>query len=286
MRMEQRKLDMKRVVMMLVSPLVILGVTQALALTLGDLCAKIGMPAAVGNVLASIMYPLLATLGLSFLCEKCMYEELDDYRITGFRFRGVWAITAVIMPAAVSGAFLMMPGEWSRTLLDSAHVWDIITGGILFYGFAAGIVEEMVFRGVIMGTVENQWGIRSAIIVPSIVFGAVHIVGSGLGFLGSLQVLIAGSVVGILFSLITYESGTIWCSAVVHGIWNIVIIGGILHIGTSSESDAIFNYVLDVKSSIITGGGFGIEASVVSIAAYLCFAILAARLVRKNGERL
>ena len=36
MRMEQRKLDMKRVVMMLVSPLVILGVTQALALTLGD----------------------------------------------------------------------------------------------------------------------------------------------------------------------------------------------------------------------------------------------------------
>lgn len=45
-----------------------------------------------------------------------------------------------------------------------------------------------------------------------------------------LLLLVAGTSVGIMFSLIVYESGSIWCSALVHGTWNIIMIGGILTI--------------------------------------------------------
>ena len=81
--------------------------------------------------------------------------------------------------------------------------------------------------------------------------------------------------VGILFSIVTYESGSIWSSAVMHGVWNIVMIGGILHIGISAEETSIFNYVLDTESFLISGGDFGVETSIFAIIAYLSFGILA-----------
>ena len=67
------------------------------------------------------------------------------------------------------------------------------------------------------------------------------------------------------FPLIAYVSHSVWNNAIVHGIWNMAIIGGILHIGNSADSNSIFNFVLDNKMFLITGGDFGIEASVISI---------------------
>lgn len=57
-----------------------------------------------------------------------------------------------------------------------------------------------------------------AIFLPSIVFGILHIVGSDLDLISIVQLIIAGTLVGILFSLIAIESNIIWNSAIVHGI--------------------------------------------------------------------
>ena len=88
-----------------------------------------------------------------------------------------------------------------------------------------------------------------------------------------------------MFSLIAYGSNSIWNSAIVHGIWNIVIIGGILHIGNEADSSSIFNFILDNKSFLISGGDFGIEASIISILVYLLFIVLAAIQVKRKGTK-
>ena len=98
-----------------------------------------------------------------------------------------------------------------------------------------------------------------------------------------IQLLIAGSIVGILFSLIAYESNSFWNNAIVHGIWNMTIIGGILYIGNEADSSSIFNFILDNKSFLISGGDFGIEASVISIFAYLLFIVLAAVQIKRKA---
>jgi len=46
----------------------------------------------------------------------------------------------------------------------------------------------------------------------------LHIVGSDLDLISIVQLIIAGTLVGILFSLIAIESNIIWNSAIVHGI--------------------------------------------------------------------
>ena len=37
-----------------------------------------------------------------------------------------------------------------------------------------------------------------------------------LSFAGILQLLAAGTAVGVLFSLVAYESGTVWCLSLIH----------------------------------------------------------------------
>lgn len=70
-----------------------------------------------------------------------------------------------------------------------------------------------------------------------------------------------------------------------HGIWNIFMCTGTLNIGTEYAPDSIFNYVLDTKSFLITGGDFGIEASVISVLVYILFSVLALILIKRNRNR-
>ena len=105
--------------------------------------------------------------------------------------------------------------------------------------------------------------------------GMLHVLGRELSFAGILQLLAAGTAVGVLFSLVAYESGTVWCGAAMHAVWNMVMIGGVLHIGPEPDGYALLNYVLDSASPLVTGGDFGVEASLPSIAVYLGFSALA-----------
>ena len=104
-----------------------------------------------------------------------------------------------------------------------------------------------------------------AVIVPSVLFGMVHILGMDFSIGSCLQVLVAGTMAGIMFSMIAIESGSVWNSGIVHAIWNI---GG-LAIGQKADQFSVMTYVLDAKSFVVTGGEFGIEASVISLMGYI-----------------
>lgn len=155
--------------------------------------------------------------------------------------------------------------------------------GVIYAALVCGLAEEIVFRGLIMGCLEKRLGVPTAVLLPSLLFGAVHIIGNDLDPVSALQVLAAGSIVGILFSLIALESGSVWNSALVHGVWNLAVVGGIWQIGTAANPEAIFSFVLDNTSFWISGGEFGIEASVLSVGIYLAFSVLAALRMKKKA---
>lgn len=263
--------------------IIVLILAQGLSMLIGNLPAMLGLPAAIGNIIAGLFYPFITLLGLWILCKKILKLSLADCKITKPRLRLIWCMAAFIMPVLVCVVLIFMPGHWENTSLDTKEVWTFVTGAVCFYGFAVGIVEEAVFRGVIMSALEYCWNKWIAIIVPSVIFGLLHIIGNDLDFLSIVQLLIAGSIVGILFSMVTYASGSIWCSAFMHGIWNIIMVGGILHIGTQTDETSIFNYVLDTKSFLISGGDFGVEASIISVAAYFLFTVLAVWMYKKRA---
>lgn len=272
-----------QVILAIILSIIILVVSQILSFAISELPLSIGMPSAICNILAGILYIIFAFAGAKLLCQKVLKISLSELRILRLTIKPVWLISAIAMPALVLVLAILIGGHWEFNAFNVADRNATITGAIFFYGLATGIVEELIFRGIIMGCLEKRFNIHIAIIVPSVLFGLLHIIGNDLNFVSIIQLLIAGSIVGILFSLIAYESDSIWNNAIVHGIWNMTIIGGILYIGNKADSSSIFNFILDNKSFLISGGDFGIEASVISIFAYLIFIVVASVLIRRKG---
>ena len=136
-----------------------------------------------------------------------------------------------------------------------------------------------------MSAIEKWYNKKVASIVPSLLFGFVHILGMDFDLLSCMLVIFAGTMVGIMFSLIASETKSIWNSAIVHAVWNIVILGGFIWIGTEFDEYSLCSYVLDTKSFILTGGEFGIESSLIAVIGYCLVSILArSKLIWKTSE--
>ena len=88
--------------------------------------------------------------------------------------------------------------------------------------------------------------------------------------------------VGVMFSLIALEGRSVWNSAIVHGVWNMIIIGGGLTIGTEINEYSVCSYVLETRAFLLTGGEFGIESSVVAIIGYIAVSLAAAWMIRRE----
>lgn len=177
-----------------------------------------------------------------------------------------------MLPVAVTGIYLIMPG---RLEYNNVDVITLISASVFFTGIAAGFVEEMVFRGMILGLLEQRWNKTVAIIAPSVLFGLIHIIGTKISIISEMLVVVAGTMVGIMFSLIALSKKSVWNSGIVHVLWNVIIIGGMLQISSTSDKESIFNYILESKSFALTGGDFGVQASVIALVAYGIVALVA-----------
>lgn len=281
-----KKFTTSQVVFAALLSIVVLVAAQLLSLSIGELPLELGVSPVICNILAGALYAAFAILGVRLLCRKLLKTAPDELRISRFRVRPIWVLSALAMPALVLLLAVWAGGHWELNSFSPADRAAAVTGAVFFYGLATGIVEELIFRGVIMGCLERRTNIQIAIVAPSVLFGLLHVFGNDLDLASTIQLLIAGSIVGILFSLIAWESGSIWNSAVVHGVWNMVMVGGILRIGEEADSGSILNFIFEDKSFFLSGGDFGVEASVISIFVYLLFILLAAVRIRKKSGRL
>lgn len=285
MSREKARISTAKIMAVIIMAIIILAIAQTMSELIGSLAvALIGIPIAAGYAVTGIFYPIITFIAVKFLCEKFLKMSLHDCKMPKFTLRPIWVAAAVVMPCLVSLVLCLTPGHWQNNMLDGTEISQIVSRAVFVVGIGSGLVEEMLFRGVIMNVMEKRWNRYVAIFVPSVLFGLIHIIGRRLDLLSIIQLIIAGSIVGILFSLVAYESGNVWNSAIIHGVWNIVMIGGILQISENAEEYPIYNYVLDTDSFMITGGDFGVEASVIAILAYLAFSALAVYLIRKRNQ--
>lgn len=291
-----KKISVGKLVIVVLCALLLLVVSQNLAFNIGLLLTKAGLSAMIGNIMIAMLYVGFTYLGIQLLYKKFLHLDVSFLRMPDMRkkniFRAVWVVTAVFMPILAVFGFLFLGGDWYRANIEPEQMKALITGTIFFYGFAAGAVEEMIFRGVIMGMLEQRIGQVKAVLLPSVLFAVVHMVGGSFDVMSMLQLLVSGSLVGILFSLIAIESGSIWNSALVHGIWNMLMAGGILHIGKAIDSQVLYNWVLNTDETLWTGGEFGAEASLIAITVYLLVICLAlwrmqnpAKVARKRKQQ-
>lgn len=271
-----------KMVLSIIFAIIIFLIAQTLASVFSNAFLIINAPDFICNVFEGIIYAVLGFCMIKFLCNQYLKEDMKNYYIPKFNIKWKWIIIALILPLLVSASYMFFPGSFEKNAFDLSQKLTILTSGIFVIGFASGIVEEMVFRGIIMSVIEKRFSRTVAIIAPSLLFGLFHIINRRFDFVSYVLVIFAGTMVGVMFSLITIESKSVWNSAIVHAFWNIIIIGGILNIGTTFDEKSLYSYILDTRLFVWTGGEFGIEASAISVVGYCLVSIVAIIFMKKS----
>ena len=236
------------------------------------------------------LYPILRMSGcllLTYLLfwlytAKGLRMRMEDFGITCSVQK--WGILlAVLLPLFVVSVYLLI-GDPAVNAVPFGEAL-LTAAASLAIGAKSGILEEMLFRGYMMRLLESGWNRRFAILVPSVVFGLLHIPSMDtFSIAGVLLLTLSGTLVGIMFSIAAYRGNSIGNSALLHGVWNAVMITDLLHITTAQDAygSPLVSITIPSDSIFLTGGGFGAEASVVSIAGYLLVCGFILFMSRKN----
>ncbi len=128
-------------------------------------------------------------------------------------------LKGISLSLSVGGAILF--GRWLiiHSVDWSAHPGPLtiekVVGDLFFYFFCVGLVEELVFRGLIYRLLEDWRGGRWAVVGSSIGFVFWHIFGQGI-LLG-----IAMFFIGLIFGVIRRKAGGILGLIIIHALWDI-----------------------------------------------------------------
>jgi CAAX protease family protein len=134
---------------------------------------------------------------------------------------------AIILPVAAY-SLVVYPLLFTGTLglnLSQPNV----AAGVAFNGFAAGTLEELVFRGLILslllgGNLDDQSSsnVRRAVIISALLFSVPHALNV---FVGHAEVRVLAQLVwafllGIVFACLRISGRSVWPVAVLHGVVN------------------------------------------------------------------
>lgn len=128
-------------------------------------------------------------------------------------------------------------------------------------GVSAGFVEELIFRGILFRWIEEFGGSWAALAITSALFGLVHIANDNATWFSSFTIAVeAGLMLGGAYML----TRSLWAPIGLHFGWNVTQ-GLVWDVPVSgNDVDGLVDARL-VGDPLISGGAFGLEASVIAL---------------------
>jgi membrane protease YdiL (CAAX protease family) len=207
----------------------------------------------LGATLFSIMPFVLAYIVLVKAIEQRTLSEFAGN--TAWRGLAQGTLLGVAMMSVLVG-ILALSGAYHIQGWQDVPWRDIIDVGIW-----AGIIEEILLRGVVLRMLEELFGSWAAIALSGLIFGFLHAGNPNADWWSSTAIAIeAGLLFGVLFCL----TRSLWVVIGLHAAWNIaqgplygVTVSGIAQHG-----------IIDAQIDgpwWLTGGDFGLEAALTSV---------------------
>lgn len=146
---------------------------------------------------------------------------------------------------------------------------------------SSSIYEELLFRGLLFGAVEQWFGSWAALVVSSLVFGLTHLINPQGTMEGALFIAVEA---GILLAAAYMLTRRLWVSIGFHMAWNYTqsaIFSGIVS-GNEPQQGLIRSTVNG--PSWLTGGSFGLESSVLALLLCTTTGIVMVVMAAKRGR--
>lgn len=148
--------------------------------------------------------PAVRTLGLGRL----------DWKAAGAGLVGFWmALPTVLATSWLSSLVLGRSPFSSNPVLEmvlhaSPAAWVALG---LMATVPGPLFEELVFRGLLFGTLRGSLGPAGAVLFSALAFALVH---------GDPQALLVLAALGALFAWLYQRTGSLWPAVIAHGLWN------------------------------------------------------------------
>lgn len=230
------------------------------------------------NLIIPTLLRIAVTIVLAWLLSaKILKIDADELGLKIKKVDIKMIIFAIALPVLVL-VFYAFILRGKAYVAKEGSFWKYLLTAFFKVGLAAGICEELIFRGIIFRYMKKTLGVKIAVIVPAIIFACLHIFNMQTFNITDLILLIfAGSSVSVMFTFYAMYSGSIFPGALAHTLWNTLIIGGLFGVGeivngTGNESFIIIP--IKSASKLLTGGNFGIEAALTSIVGYILVSLL------------
>ena len=165
--------------------------------------------------------------------------------------------------AAAISAVILVQWLFGWVVIESRHIDAFVLA--LRDSIRSGVVEELLLRLVIFRLLWRAFGIWSALIGASVIFGALHLANPDSTLFAALC-LIAGEGIAIGLYLLT---GRIWASIGMHAAWNFTqgwIFGAVVSGTTEIAGGPLTLRPAARAPELLSGGGFGPEASLAALA--------------------
>jgi membrane protease YdiL (CAAX protease family) len=147
----------------------------------------------------------------------------------------------------------------------------------------SAIFEELVFRGVLLKSVEDMLGTWAGVIVSSAVFGFIHLLNPDATIGGAIYITIEA---GLLLAGAYLVTRRLWMAIGFHMAWNYVqsaVFSGIVS-GGVDEPGLIRNTL--TGPDVLTGGSFGMERSVIALVLCTSTGIILLLIAMRRGHLL
>lgn len=182
---------------------------------------------------------------------------------------GAGLFTLVVAIAAAIGVYSIGPVNPWQT------IWPMLAMAIF-----SGVSEEILFRGIIFRYVERMAGSWIALLISAAIFGGAHLANPNASPIAAIAIAIeAGLLLGAVYML----TRRLWAAIGLHAAWNFTQ-GWIFGVPVSGTKESgIIEGQLD-GATLLTGGGFGLEASIIAMVVATAAGVIVLTLAIRRGR--
>jgi membrane protease YdiL (CAAX protease family) len=264
-------------------PLVTMLVALAIVIicfTIGQLIGQFLLPNISG--FSKEMKFDLASIPLVLIAYELIIRRLgehprDDYRdphalrnLAIGLGAGFLVFSLAVAVAAILGVY-RITGEG-----DASGLLPALIGPAIF----AAVSEELIFRGILFRWIEEFGGSWMALLLTSAFFGAAHLANPNASYIAAVGIAFeAGVMLGAAYML----TRSLWLPMGIHAAWNFTQ-GEIYDIPVSGTKVHGLLVAKLTGNPLLTGNGFGLEASLIAIIIATLFGLFLLWLAMRKGE--
>ena len=241
-----------------------------------------------GHVAELLQYYGFAGFGLAAILY-CVIVEKRNLRSLGFNGKVfdylIGGVVATLLLAVIVGVGLATKVLRFDGMIASANTSYL---ALLFGAFVIqSLAEEILSRGFLLPSLAKKTSLPVAILVSSTAFALPHLA-SVVEAEGAFAVIGVANLylVSLVFSMLFLLRSNIYIVAGLHCVWNFILYGvmGLAVSGSEANPDALMAFEVTAEN-ILSGGVYGLEASIVTTAVLGIVSVILVTLYRKRGMK-